>query len=232
MYTPKFNQVADRVLLIEAMRAYSFAILIGPQSDPASDASPVATHLPLVVRDEGEHGLLEGHFARANPHWKSLGRIHPIRDRIVGKAQNGRVQIIIATEVGAPEHVAVGVRFYNERVSNAEAEPVGAGDVNIAGRIERDGDGVDIAGRCAVELAPKQLAGGADLRKVASIPGHRGGLGGPELVPRVNGMPGDIEVAGGVYRAGRQVGFGVYVATKKGVPLVGGKGRRGAACHG
>ena len=72
MYTPKFNQVADRVLLIEAMRAYSFAILIGPQSDPASDASPVATHLPLVVKDEGEHGLLEGHFALANPHWKSL----------------------------------------------------------------------------------------------------------------------------------------------------------------
>jgi transcriptional regulator len=32
----------------------------------------VATHLPLVVRDEGEHGVLEGHFARANPHWKSL----------------------------------------------------------------------------------------------------------------------------------------------------------------
>ena len=72
MYTPKFNQVADRALLIEAMRAYSFAILIGPQTDPASDASPVATHLPLVVKDEGEHGLLEGHFARANPHWKSL----------------------------------------------------------------------------------------------------------------------------------------------------------------
>jgi transcriptional regulator len=72
MYTPKFNQVSDRSLLIEAMRAYSFAILIGPQTDPASDASPVATHLPLVVKDEGEHGLLEGHFALANPHWKSL----------------------------------------------------------------------------------------------------------------------------------------------------------------
>src|SRR5664280_1021003 len=72
MYTPKFNQLSERALLIEAMRAYSFAILIGPQTDPASDASPVATHLPLVVKDEGEHGLLEGHFARANPHWKSL----------------------------------------------------------------------------------------------------------------------------------------------------------------
>ncbi len=72
MYTPKFNEVSDRALLIEAMRAYSFAVLIGPQTDPASDASSVATHLPLVVKDEGEHGLLEGHFALANPHWKSL----------------------------------------------------------------------------------------------------------------------------------------------------------------
>jgi transcriptional regulator len=71
MYTPKFNQVADRATLLEAMRAYSFAILFGPQS--ASDsASPAATHLPLVVKDEGEHGLIEGHFARANPHWQAL----------------------------------------------------------------------------------------------------------------------------------------------------------------
>ena len=34
MYSPKFNQVADRALLIEAMQAYSFAILFGPQSTP------------------------------------------------------------------------------------------------------------------------------------------------------------------------------------------------------
>ena len=31
-----------------------------------------ATHLPLVVKDEGPHGVLEGHFAKANPHWQSL----------------------------------------------------------------------------------------------------------------------------------------------------------------
>ncbi|MGC1463364.1 MAG: FMN-binding negative transcriptional regulator [Terracidiphilus sp.] len=72
MYTPKFNQIADRRLLIETMGTYSFAILIGPQATPATEASIVATHLPLVVKDEGEHGLLEGHFARANPHWKFL----------------------------------------------------------------------------------------------------------------------------------------------------------------
>ena len=68
MYTPKFNQVVDRALLIEAMRTYSFAILFGP----GPDGAPAATHLPLVVHDEGERGTLEGHFALANPHWKSL----------------------------------------------------------------------------------------------------------------------------------------------------------------
>jgi transcriptional regulator len=72
MYTPKFNQVADRAVLIEAMRAWSFAILFGPQPAPEAAAPLVATHLPLVVKNDGEHGLLEGHFARANRHWRSL----------------------------------------------------------------------------------------------------------------------------------------------------------------
>jgi hypothetical protein len=52
------------------MRTHSFAILFGPQT--ASGTEAAATHLPLVVKDEGEHGLLEGHFAHANPHWKLL----------------------------------------------------------------------------------------------------------------------------------------------------------------
>jgi transcriptional regulator len=54
------------------MRTYSFAILFGPPQagDPAS--APVATHLPLLVEDEGRHGTLLGHFARANPHWSTL----------------------------------------------------------------------------------------------------------------------------------------------------------------
>jgi transcriptional regulator len=72
MYSPKFNQVSDRALLIEAMQAYSFAILFGPQSTPESPAPLVATHLPLVVKDEGENGLIEGHFAKANRHWQAL----------------------------------------------------------------------------------------------------------------------------------------------------------------
>lgn len=72
MYTPAFNQIVDRATLIEVMRTYSFAILIGPQSGVESTTPLAATHLPLVVKDEGPYGLLEGHFARANRHWQAL----------------------------------------------------------------------------------------------------------------------------------------------------------------
>lgn len=71
MYTPKFNQVSDRAILLEAMRTYSFAILFGPDGTEPENGMR-ATHLPLLVKDEGEHGTLLGHFARANPHWSAL----------------------------------------------------------------------------------------------------------------------------------------------------------------
>jgi transcriptional regulator len=72
MYSPKFNLVHDRGILLEAMQAYSFATLFGPAGVEAPKGGPMATHLPLVIKDEGDHGLLEGHFAKANPHWESL----------------------------------------------------------------------------------------------------------------------------------------------------------------
>lgn len=74
MYTPRFNQVTDRAILLDAMRENSFAILFGPGigSEDSGPTLSTATHLPLIVKDEGEHGLLEGHFAKANPHWQAL----------------------------------------------------------------------------------------------------------------------------------------------------------------
>ena len=72
MYTPKFNQVSERAILIETMRANSFAILFGPLDPTHRDAQHHATHLPLVIKDEGPHGIVEGHFAKANSHWQSL----------------------------------------------------------------------------------------------------------------------------------------------------------------
>lgn len=72
MYIPKFNQVADRTLLLEAMRDNAFAILFGPLASAGNAEPSLATHLPLVVKDQGEHGVLEGHFAKANRHWQAL----------------------------------------------------------------------------------------------------------------------------------------------------------------
>lgn len=69
MYTPTFNQITDRAILIEAMRAHSFAILFGPLN---GESTASATHLPLIVRDQGPHGVLYGHFARANAHCSAL----------------------------------------------------------------------------------------------------------------------------------------------------------------
>ncbi len=70
MYTPKFNQVTDRAILLQAMRENSFALLAGPASH--EQGALTATHLPLTVKDEGEHGVIEGHFAKANRHWEAL----------------------------------------------------------------------------------------------------------------------------------------------------------------
>jgi len=68
MYVPAFNRVDNPAILLDAMRAWSFATLFGP----GPDGKPTATHLPLVIASEGLHGVIEGHFARANPHWRSL----------------------------------------------------------------------------------------------------------------------------------------------------------------
>lgn len=72
MYIPKLNCISDRTILIEAMRENSFAIVFGPLSATDTPPAHFATHLPLVIKDEGEHGLIEGHFAAANRHWRAL----------------------------------------------------------------------------------------------------------------------------------------------------------------
>jgi transcriptional regulator len=73
MYSPNFNRVTDRDVLLEAMQAYSFAVLFGPNGSGSEPAGAMtATHLSVVVKDEGEHGLIEGHFAHANKHWSGL----------------------------------------------------------------------------------------------------------------------------------------------------------------
>ena len=49
------------------MRANPFVILVS-----GTDHGPFATHVPVAIREAGEHFAIRGHVARANPHWRYL----------------------------------------------------------------------------------------------------------------------------------------------------------------
>jgi transcriptional regulator len=67
MYIPEFNRVRDHTEIISFVRGNPFAILVS-----TSDTGPFATHIPILVREEGDRIILQGHMAKANPHWELL----------------------------------------------------------------------------------------------------------------------------------------------------------------
>ncbi len=72
MYNPPAFRDEDRDSLFATIRAARLALLV---SAGAEGEVPDATHLPLTLApEEGPHGTLYGHVARANPHWQGLCR--------------------------------------------------------------------------------------------------------------------------------------------------------------
>jgi transcriptional regulator len=67
VYIPEFNRQEDRRAILAFMRANPFAILVSN-----SDGIPFATHLPLLVDEAEDQIVLQGHMAKANPHWKPI----------------------------------------------------------------------------------------------------------------------------------------------------------------
>lgn len=63
MYVPKHFSVEGRAALNALIRANPFGLLVGEL-----EGSPFATHLPFLL--DGDRLL--SHFARGNPHWKSI----------------------------------------------------------------------------------------------------------------------------------------------------------------
>ena len=49
------------------MRAHPFAILVS-----STPEGPFATHVPVVIREAGDHLIIRGHVAKANSHWRYL----------------------------------------------------------------------------------------------------------------------------------------------------------------
>jgi len=67
VYIPEHFRVRDHADVLAFMRANPFTILVS-----STDDGPFATHLPLVIRENGDHLILRGHVAKANPHWRYL----------------------------------------------------------------------------------------------------------------------------------------------------------------
>ena len=69
MYIPEFNRQENRAATLAFMRANPFAILVSN-----ADGVPFATHLPVLVEEQGDQIVVQGHMAKANAHWKSMNQ--------------------------------------------------------------------------------------------------------------------------------------------------------------
>ena len=69
MYLPKHFASDDLALARQLIAEYPLALLLGPDGQ----GEPFGTHVPLIVV-AGAPLHLEGHMARANPHWGWLAQ--------------------------------------------------------------------------------------------------------------------------------------------------------------
>lgn len=85
MYTPTHFAVRDRELIFALIERWSFATLVTSQDD-----LPLASHLPFLLRrDQGAHGTLISHMARANSQWQQL---RPDREALtIFQAEHGYI---------------------------------------------------------------------------------------------------------------------------------------------
>jgi transcriptional regulator len=67
VYIPEHFRVRDHADAVAFMRGNPFAILVS-----STDDGPFASHVPVAIGEAGEHLLIRGHVAKANPHWRHL----------------------------------------------------------------------------------------------------------------------------------------------------------------
>ncbi len=74
MYCPAHFRQDDPEAIWALMKAHPFAtfVSLGPDGLIASPLPTVVTRAPASGGPQNEIGVIEAHFARANPHWKAL----------------------------------------------------------------------------------------------------------------------------------------------------------------
>jgi transcriptional regulator len=65
-HLPQYKE-NDQKVLVEFMKQYSFAMLIGSAND-----IPAATQIPILIEERGEKIFLKGHFMRNTDHHKAF----------------------------------------------------------------------------------------------------------------------------------------------------------------
>ncbi len=76
MYPPPYYSDNSPDFTAGVMREHSFAVLTTVGKDEGGQEGLCATHLPLVLKDEGAHGTLYGHIAKSNPQLEHLDGTH------------------------------------------------------------------------------------------------------------------------------------------------------------
>lgn len=72
MFVPDAFKLSDPAIIEEVIEGYDFALLVTARPG----AAPVASHIPVIFEPEnGPHGRLLGHLARANPQWRDLASL-------------------------------------------------------------------------------------------------------------------------------------------------------------
>jgi transcriptional regulator len=149
MFVPdhfKLGGVAEQHAL---MRAYPFATLI-----TTSDAGYEVTHLPTVLKAEGELGLVECHVSRANPHWRAI-------------ATGGRGLLIYA---GPQAYITPN--WYPSKAAHGKAVPTWNYAVVHAHGTAQIVDDRDWLVRHVSELTDQQEAGSAEPWATSDAPGN------------------------------------------------------------
>lgn len=67
MYLPKHFAEDDPAILLDVMQRHTFATLVS-----VHEGLPVISQVPLLAQQHEDGIRIEGHVARANPHWKAL----------------------------------------------------------------------------------------------------------------------------------------------------------------
>src|SRR5262245_19440745 len=73
MYVPAHNQVTDRATTLAFMRAHSFAAVVS-----SGDSGLGATHVPVLIEEDGDHVRILAHMAKANQQWKDCTPDHEL----------------------------------------------------------------------------------------------------------------------------------------------------------